>query len=284
MAQDTGTLKGLQQIDIAIYAARKTVSDFDPQFEVVDEPVLRLESDTGTLEKRLDQIRTEERRLERAADDKRARTKTMEERLRSVRNLREEAAVHAEQDLLRRAMEADEREALGLLDQIRGAEKDLTALQEALSEAQAELEPKRAALLADRDEARARLAQLQDDRSAYASTVPEVALSVYDRIKDGGRRVVVADLTVDGACGHCFSLVPLQTQHEVRSGVELLRCGGCGVILGQPDPEPEVVTPVVEAAPVEAEAVEAPEEEDTEEEPAGEDSTDDGEDAASEEV
>jgi len=278
MAQDSGTLKGLQQIDIAIYEARKTVSDFDPQFEVVDEPVLRLEADTGTLQKRLEQIRAEEARLERAADDKRARSKTMEERLRSVRNLREEAAVHAEQDLLRRAMEADEREALGLLDQIRGAEKDLTALQEALSEAQAELEPKRAALLADRDAARARLSQLQEERITFASSVPELALSVYDRIKDGGRRIVVSDLTADGACGHCYSLVPLQTQHEVRSGVELLRCEGCGVILGQPGPTPEVTAPVAEAAPAEPEPVEA----ESNDEPKGEDSADAGEDAASE--
>jgi len=41
----------------------------------------------------------------------------------------------------------------------------------------------------------------------------------------------VADLTEDGACGHCFGMVPLQLRNEVRHGRGLIRCEGCGVIL-----------------------------------------------------
>ena len=49
----------------------------------------------------------------------------------------------------------------------------------------------------------------------------------------------VAELTVDGACGHCFSMVPLQEQNEIRHGEQLIRCEACGVILAAPEPEPE---------------------------------------------
>ena len=235
MTAKQGTLKGLQKLDLAIAEAGRRLAKFDPLFEELEDPVLRLEQEATNLSKRLDEIRAEERRLERAAEDKRARTKLMEDRLRTVRNLREEAAVHAEQDLLRRALDADEQEALALLDQIRRGEKQLGELEEALAEAQAELEPRRVELLAQRERAKAHRQILLDMRETYAATVDALHLRLYERIKAGGRHVVVADLTEDGACGHCFSLVPLQTQHEVRSGVQLLRCEGCGVILGMPD-------------------------------------------------
>jgi predicted nucleic acid-binding Zn-ribbon protein len=50
--------------------------------------------------------------------------------------------------------------------------------------------------------------------------------------------VAIASLTPDGACGHCFSLVPLQVQNEIREGRSMVTCEACGVIL-TPAPEPE---------------------------------------------
>jgi predicted nucleic acid-binding Zn-ribbon protein len=152
-----------------------------------------------------------------------------------VRNLREEAAVLAEQDLLRRALDADEQEALSLLDQIRRVEKQLEESEAALAEAQAELEPTRKELLEGREQARSALDDLMARRKAYASSVEAGPLRVYESIKAGGRGVVVAKLTGDGACGNCFSVIPLQVQNEIRSGAELIRCEGCGVILGDAD-------------------------------------------------
>jgi predicted nucleic acid-binding Zn-ribbon protein len=43
--------------------------------------------------------------------------------------------------------------------------------------------------------------------------------------------MVVAPLTDEGACGHCFNILPLQEQSEIRRGDKLRRCEACGVIL-----------------------------------------------------
>jgi predicted nucleic acid-binding Zn-ribbon protein len=231
MPTDQGTLKGLQELDLQITEKKKALAAFDPQLAEVDEPALALEQQVDGLTKRLQEIQTEERRLERAADDKRSRGKQLETRLQTVRNLREEAAVHAEQDLLRRALDADEQEALSLLDQIRRVEKQLEESEAALAEARAELEPARKALVEGRDEARKALDDLLARRESYAASVDSGPLRVYESIKAGGRGVVVSDLTGDGACGNCFSVIPLQVQNEIRSGAELIRCEGCGVIL-----------------------------------------------------
>ena len=41
-------------------------------------------------------------------------------------------------------------------------------------------------------------------------------------------------MTADGACGRCFSMVPLQIQAEVRAGGRLRRCEACGIIFAPP--------------------------------------------------
>ena len=225
------SLKDLQKIDVEIAAARSKVGTFDPQIEVVEEPVLALEGEVARLRGRLQEVELDERRVELAADEKRARSKKLDERLNSVRNVREEAAVHAEIDMVRRSLESDEQEALTLLDQIRRMEERLEECQEALEVAQAEVGPRREELVEQREAAQSELAELESRRDAFASQIDAKERDTYERILAGGRVVAVADLTEDGACGHCFSVIPLQLQNQILHGDNMIRCEGCGVIL-----------------------------------------------------
>jgi predicted nucleic acid-binding Zn-ribbon protein len=145
--------------------------------------------------------------------------------------MREEAAVQAETDILRRALETEEQEALTLLDQIRKMELRLDELEASLEKARAEVEPRRAELLQEQEVVEAEVARLEQKRQAVAAELPVSALNDYDRIRGGGRPVAIASLTPDGACGHCFSLVPLQVQNEIKQGGTLVPCEACGVLL-----------------------------------------------------
>lgn len=225
------TLKGLQDLDLALEKARIRILEFDPLLAEVEEPALALEKEVETLHARVKEMKFEERRLERSADDRRSRVRNLQERLRSVRTMREEAAVQAESDILRRALETDEQEALTLLDQIRKMELRLDELEADLEKAKAEVEPKRAKLLEEQKTVRAEVARLEQQRTVLADQLPGEALNDYDRIRGGGRPVAIASLTPDGACGHCFSLVPLQVQNEIKQGGVLVPCEACGVLL-----------------------------------------------------
>jgi predicted nucleic acid-binding Zn-ribbon protein len=225
------TLKGLQDLDLALEKARIRILEFDPLLAEVEEPALALEKEVETLRARVKEIKVEERRLERSADDRRSRVKNLQERLRSVRTMREEAAVQAESDILRRALETDEQEALTLLDQIRKMELRLDELEADLEKARAEVEPKRAELLEEQKTVQAEVVRLEHQRTVLADQLPDEALNDYDRIRGGGRPVAIASLTPDGACGHCFSLVPLQVQNEIKQGGVLVPCEACGVLL-----------------------------------------------------
>ena len=76
----------------------------------------------------------------------------------------------------------------------------------------------------------------------FAASISEQERRLYERIMSGsGRSVAVADLTDDGACGHCYCMAPLQVQSAIRLTSALIRCEACGVILTPPSDEPEVI-------------------------------------------
>jgi predicted nucleic acid-binding Zn-ribbon protein len=259
-------LKELQQLDIRILEAKERIHGFDPLFEEVEEPVLVLESELGTLRKRSQEMKLEERRLELSITERRDRLKKLEERAGSVRNLREEAAVSAELEMVKRSLQNDEQEAFTLLDQIRKSEDRIQEIEAAFTEAQAMVEPKKEALLAERAGVEKELEGLRAKRVEYTEEIDDVELKTYDAIRGKGGRMAVAELTEDGACGNCFGMVPLQIQNEIRHGASLIRCEACGVILSASEPEsaePEAKgadeAPAAEAD-AEAEGVEDPDE------------------------
>ena len=233
-------LKELQNLDLKILEAQRRIRDFDPLLIEAEESALVLESDAEKTRTRLKEMKLEERRLVASVDEKRAREKRLDERLGSVRNLREEAAVSAELEMIKRALQADEQEAYTLIDQIRKTEERLEGVDETLVEERLVVEPKLAELIAERTEAKKGLESFESE------------LRLYDGIRRGGRSIAVADLTQDGACGHCFGVVPLQVQNEILHGDTLIRCEGCGVIHAAPDLEAIAAAATEEAAREEA--------------------------------
>lgn len=225
------SLLALQELDAEIARAAARVESFAPELAKVDEPVRMLEQEVEAVRTQLNELRDSVRRLERGASEKRDLLKRYEERLQRVRTSREEAAARTEIDLIQRAAEADEAEALELTDQALRAELKLDELEKKLEEARAALEPQRRELEASRAAAADELAVLRDRRHNQAVRISPASLRLYERIRGNNGRVAITALTADGACGFCFGVVPLQTQVEIRQGPDLVRCEACGVIL-----------------------------------------------------
>jgi predicted nucleic acid-binding Zn-ribbon protein len=233
------TLRELQEIDRKIAEAEDRIRSFDPKLAEVDEPALQLEQEVATTRGRLREMKVDERRIELSADEKRLRVKKLQERLGMIRNVREEAAVSVEIDMLRRSLDGEEQEALTLIDQIRRLEIKLSEQEKALEQARSELEPRQQELLKERAGAERDLAQLREQRLSRAGDLQPKQLRVYEGIRGTGRRQAVSELTVDGACGNCYSVIPLQLQNEVRRGGSMVRCEACGVILTIPHQDQE---------------------------------------------
>ena len=237
MSQSTTTaLRELQRLDKQIRDAERRAEAFLPQLEDVDGPALELESEANATRTRLQEMRLDERRHELSADEKRNRTRMLQDRLNMVRNVREEAAVTAELEMVRRTLDDEEQDALTLLDQIRKLEIRLGEQEAKLGEARASVEPRRQELIRAREGVLAEITELRAKRDDFSRSVDPRQLSLYQGIRGRTGRQAVSELTHDGACGHCFSVMPLQVQNEVQHGTDLVRCQACGVILTAPEP------------------------------------------------
>jgi uncharacterized protein len=231
MEETYQALLGLQELDEQMAAARERVRSFGPELEDLEAPVLVAQREVDALRERLVEMRAEARRLERGAEDKQAQLRKYEDRLERVRNAREEAAARTEIDLIRRAVEADELDALDMMDQVKRNELKLDDLEKKLKKLQEEMAPRKAELERGRAEAEEQLAILEEQRRNKVIRLSGEAARLYERIRAGKTRVTMARLTPDGACGHCFSMIPIQEQNLIRRREALHRCEACGVIL-----------------------------------------------------
>jgi predicted nucleic acid-binding Zn-ribbon protein len=224
-------LLSLQDLDNEIVQARAKLLEFKPQLDELDQPLSALETEVTATRTRLAEMREKARKLESAAEQKRQRLRAYEERLMRVRNSREEAAAKVEMDLIRRAADADDQEALEMMEQRTRTDLKLDDMQKQLEKLRSERAPMRDDLLRAREDAEQQLKQLLDRRQNMAIRLDAASLRLYERVRSGRAATALAPLTDEGACGHCFNILPLQEQSEIRNGTRLRRCEACGVIL-----------------------------------------------------
>ncbi|MGH7462372.1 MAG: zinc ribbon domain-containing protein [Longimicrobiales bacterium] len=225
------SLLELQRIDREIAQAETELQKIDPQIQEAEAPLRGLQVEIESLRSRLVDMRAQTSKLEVAATNKRDRLKQYEVRLERIRNAREEAAARTEMDLVRRAIDADEDEALDLLEQSRRTDLKADDLDKQLNKLRTEVEPKKQQLLDTRERAQQDLSDLRSQRTAHAGAVDQNALRIYERVRGTRGRAALAPLTADGACGNCFNIIPVQEQSQVRRAATLSRCEACGVIL-----------------------------------------------------
>lgn len=225
------SLLELQELDREIARAKRHVTEIEAELEQTLKPVVDLEKEVGALRTDLEETRGRVKKLEKAAETKRDKLRQYEERMNRVRNPREEAAVRTEVDLVRNAAETDETEALQMMDQTTRKELKASELDTRLESTRKEIAPQESELTQKRDEAAATLTDLQDRRTSRIDQLEPTAREAYQRAMGGRKGQIVTALTTDGACGNCYSMLPLQKQSEVRAATRIVRCEFCGVIL-----------------------------------------------------
>ena len=184
MSETTKTsLKELQRLDGEIQEAEKRAAAVGPQLEDVEGPALQLDTEASATRSRFQEMKLDERRHELVADEKRARSKILQERLLAVRNVREEAAVTAELSMVQRTLEGEQQDALTLLDQIRKLETRLEEQEADLAAARAEVEPRRQELIQERESIGAEIAEMKQRREEFASTMNPRELQLYQGIR-----------------------------------------------------------------------------------------------------
>lgn len=221
----------LQELDQEMARAEEAMRAFDPQLSEIETPLTSLEKELETTRSRLGELRLQSVKLEKAAETKRDRLRAYQARMDKVRNERERTAVHLEMDLIQKAADADDAEALQVMDQVTRTDVKQEELDKNLVKMREDATPRRDAVNKERAEADVALQIMRDKRENLATRLDPASRRLYDRVRSGKSKVVLAQMTDEGACGACFNVLPLQEQSEVKRGQTLHRCEACGVIL-----------------------------------------------------
>jgi len=223
------SLLKLQEIDQEISQAESRLNALTPRITELRSPLTSIEQESSDTRTQLEKLRHQVRKLEHGADNKRQRLKAFEEKAQKSRR-HDEAAVRAEMDLIRGAVEAEVAELDDTNMQMRRTDMRLEELARNASRIEAEIAPRLAEIDAERTTIQGELEGLKNRRDQHAASMDKAAVRLYDRVRMG-KRAALAPLTPEGACGSCFNQVPMQEQTEIRLANGIRRCEACGVIL-----------------------------------------------------
>lgn len=130
-----------------------------------------------------------------------------------------------------------EEQLLSILNQLEAKRQEIATIEEERGGETAKLERVEAATREAEESSKDRLAQLGEKRSQAAATVPESALSVFDRVadKNEGEAMALVFRTHpkrgEYACGGCNMSAPLEQINAILSRDEAVLCNTCGRIL-----------------------------------------------------
>jgi uncharacterized protein len=230
------SLMQLQDLDLEIESAEQRLAAFAPRLDDVQAPVRAVEREAEQIREKLEQLRKQQAKLDHGLNNKRERLRIFTEKAQKQKNTRNEADTQSEVDFIRRAVEAEEVEANSVNDQVRRHDMRLEELEKSAAKTAEDLRPQIEEIETQQAAAAEELKILKDKRANSVGHMDKNAVRLYDRVRSGKRRTALAPLTAQGACGNCYNVLPLQEQSEIRTGTQLKRCEGCGIIL-YPAPE-----------------------------------------------
>src|SRR5688500_4214814 len=224
-------LMALQELDSEIDRAEKDLAGCTPRLEQLDGPVQALQREMDVLRVKVDDMRAQVQKLEANAEQKRERMKQYQERLVKGSSTQKNAALRAELDLVRKALDADVNDMKQLSEQATRNDLKLDDLRRQADKLGADAQPHRDELLFAKLEAEEQLEQRRERRENQAVRPDQKSRRLYERLRTGRTRTVLAPLTAEGAGGNCCNVLPVQEQAMVRKAAVLHRCEACGVIL-----------------------------------------------------
>jgi len=152
------------------------------------------------------------------------------QKLEWVRGAKEASTLMAELDLARTVLAREEAEWVKSADRVQDAKGYVEECEEVVQELKTGQAPKREELAARLAELDDRLKAAQADRAKVAEGVAQALQDRYERILRGRAPLALYAVRA-GACGHCFTAVPLYRLQKLRNGDTLETCEACGVLL-----------------------------------------------------
>jgi predicted nucleic acid-binding Zn-ribbon protein len=221
----------LQEIDLEIHQITRQLGELSQELEALQGAAQELEDRVGSLHGDHEAAEERLRRYQRSVQAGRATLKRLEGRAGEVSNMQQHFAVRTETETARRNLRIAEEDALDAMQDVEQLGAEIQQLESDLEESRASLEQREGEAASLRNAFKDELEARRQQKKVKEETLDRRTLRLYETVRNGRTDSVLAPLTGDGVCGHCFTSVPLQQQADIRAGRDLAVCEGCGVIL-----------------------------------------------------
>ncbi len=230
MHADLEVLLELQEKDKAVMQIEDDIRSVEPVIQELDAECAKVEAQVAAARKRVEEADVRRGELESKIESYRVMQERRRQRLEWVRGAKEASAIMAELDLARGVLAKEEAEWLRSADKVQEAERITAEAEQALEQLKVAQAPKREELAAKRAECEDRLTAARRDRTETAKQVKENLREMYERIRQGRAPLVLYPLQ-GGACGYCYTAVPLNRRQKILNGQAVEACEACGVLI-----------------------------------------------------
>ncbi len=230
MQSDLMNLLGLQEDDRAIMAIDENLSALEPELAKLDELVAQLERSLDQSQAEFSAADERREELEGKIETYRVMQERRRQKLEWVRGAKEASALMAEIDSARGVLAQEETEWIRSAEEVQAIQARAAEAEELVAAEKVEQAPRRGEIAGVQDECRARLKEAQAKRASTAKGIDSKLLAKYGRILSGRAPFAMYELH-DGACGHCYTAVPMHLRQQLGRGNTVATCEACGVIV-----------------------------------------------------
>ena len=230
MHAELKTLLTLQEKDKIVMALEAEREALEPELEGLDGELSAAEETAATAQVRVEEADKRRGELDAKIEGYRVMQERRRQKLEWVRGAKEASNLMAELDLARSVLAKEEAEWVRSADKVKEAERNAAEAEAALEELKAAQAPKREEIAAKQAECDDKLQAAGGEREEAAGRVDAVMQEQYNRIRRGRAPLALYPLR-NGACGHCFTSVPLHRRQKILSSEGIESCEACGVLI-----------------------------------------------------
>jgi len=219
----------LQQVDLKLAANQQSQDRVNSQLgesQELAQVKVRLEAER----QRLEELERQQHDVEWEVDDLTTKLKATEEQLfgGKIRNPKELTNLQREADDLKARSSQMEDRVLELMDQTEAITRGIADLTSDLSKLETEWRSQQEKLSVEMAELKAVHARLSEERQQLAAGIVPGTIEIYEQLRL--RRGTAVAKVEQGMCRGCQITLPTTGLQQVRGG-GLVRCGSCGRIL-----------------------------------------------------
>lgn len=230
MPAELDTLLELQDEDRRIQEYRVELHSFEPELATLDDAIAECETRLAAARHAIEEAGAHRSELEAKIENLRQMQERRRQRLEWVRGAKEASTLMAELDLGRTVLAKEEAEWVRSADKLSAAETNAAEIETELRELTEGQSGRREEISGLQEEIRGRIVGAEQERAEVARRVAGPLLIKYERILKGRAPLALYPLH-GGACGHCFTAVPMHRRQELQHEQAIVMCEACGVLV-----------------------------------------------------